>query len=68
MQTDATRGGSYDESIAWGWPTLVEVADSWVLERVHYDWDNLEDSESTGHFTAMVWKATTEIGCARSFP
>ncbi|EIW71631.1 hypothetical protein TREMEDRAFT_28045 [Tremella mesenterica DSM 1558] len=38
----------------------------WASEAAYYDWSNPTFSDSTGHFTQTVWKATTEVGCAMS--
>ncbi|KAE8445548.1 hypothetical protein EG329_013312 [Mollisiaceae sp. DMI_Dod_QoI] len=53
------------ENIAAGYTTLVASIDAWGLERVNYDWNNPGFSESTGHFTQLVWKGTTQVGCGR---
>ena len=33
---------------------------------MNYNWDNPGFSESTGHFTQIVWKASTQVGCSRT--
>jgi hypothetical protein len=40
--------------------------DGWDLERVNLDQDNPGFSESTGHFTQIEWKASTQVGCSRT--
>ncbi|XP_040899181.1 Golgi-associated plant pathogenesis-related protein 1-like isoform X2 [Toxotes jaculatrix] len=42
--------------------TGKEAVDSWYSEIEDYDWNNPGDSESTGHFTQVVWKESTELG------
>ncbi|KAF2665575.1 PR-1-like protein [Microthyrium microscopicum] len=39
---------------------------AWISEMSNYDFNNPEGSslQQTGHFTQLVWKATTDIGCA----
>lgn len=32
-------------------------------EASMYDYDNPNFSEETGHFTQLVWKNTTTVGC-----
>ena len=32
-------------------------------ERTKYSWANPGFSMATGHFTQVVWKATTDVGC-----
>ena len=50
-------------------PSADDVVKSWYYnEEPHYDYDKgtSKDGEVTGHFTAMVWKSTKEVGCAYS--
>jgi hypothetical protein len=39
--------------------------DAWALERKSYNYKDPSFSEKTGHFTQVVWKATTSVGCGR---
>ena len=51
---------------AWP-PSADDVINSWYYnEEPHYDYakGKSKDGEVTGHFTAMVWKSTKEVGCA----
>ena len=48
-------------------PSADDVVQSWYYEEEpHYDYDKgqSKDGAVTGHFTAMVWKSTKEVGCA----
>ena len=50
-------------------PSADDVVKSWYYnEEPHYDYakGTSKDGEVTGHFTAMVWKSTKEVGCAYS--
>ncbi|GJN89764.1 hypothetical protein Rhopal_002753-T1 [Rhodotorula paludigena] len=38
----------------------------WYNEVGQYDFDDPSYNEATGHFTQLVWKGTTEVGCALS--
>ncbi|CAN8030152.1 unnamed protein product [Ixodes persulcatus] len=40
--------------------------DSWYSEIKDYDYANPGFSSKTGHFTQVVWKSTTNVGCAIS--
>ena len=44
------------------------IAEQWYAENQFYDYDNpsitMPPGEVVGHFTAMVWRDTCEIGCA----
>ncbi|PWN52860.1 PR-1-like protein, partial [Violaceomyces palustris] len=46
--------------------TSKDASDSWYNEVTSYDFSNPGFSSSTGHFTQMVWKGTTKLGCAIS--
>lgn len=55
-------GGPYGENLAAGYGTTGSV-DAWYNEISSYDYSNPGYSESTGHFTQVVWKGTSEVGC-----
>lgn len=61
----AHSGGPYGENLAIGYADVVASIDGWGGERVDYDFDKGEFSEETGHFTQLVWKNTTAVGCGR---
>ena len=42
----------------------ADVVASWVNERRQYDFRHGGFSMETGHFTQVVWKGTTRLGCA----
>lgn len=39
--------------------------DSWYKENSAYNYDT-NNGDGTGHFTQVVWKASTVVGCARA--
>lgn len=43
--------------------SIINVVDGWYGEEALYDYINPRFSAKTGHFTQVVWKGTTEIGC-----
>jgi hypothetical protein len=53
----------YGENLAWG-PTLTaaEAVALWYDENVLYDYSKPGFSQQTGHFTQLVWRASTAIG------
>jgi Cysteine-rich secretory protein family len=58
-------GGPTGENLALGYPDMTSAIDAWGNERAHYDFSAPTGfSEKTGHFTQLVWKDTTSLGCA----
>ncbi len=58
-------GSGYGENLAWATYDMGEntVVQYWYDEEPLYDYNNPGFSSETGHFTQVVWKGTTEIGC-----
>lgn len=46
--------------------TPRDVVDAWVAEREHYDERKhaCARGEVCGHYTQVMWRATTQVGCA----
>ncbi|KAI9745677.1 MAG: hypothetical protein M1818_001211 [Claussenomyces sp. TS43310] len=57
--------GPTGENLAAGYPNATAAIDAWGQERDQYDFKSGDFSESTGHFTQIVWKSTTSVGCGR---
>lgn len=55
--------GPYGENLAYGYPNWTAVINGWYDEVKDYDYSKPGFSSDTGHFTALVWKSTTKIGC-----
>lgn len=51
-------GGPYGENLGLGYST-TGVVDAWYSEIKEYNWN----SPSASHFTQVVWKSTTQLGC-----
>ncbi|PRT56043.1 Protein PRY2 [Wickerhamiella sorbophila] len=59
-------GGPYGENIAMGYGTTTGALEAWYDENSQYNYAAGQFSASTGHFTQMVWKGTTKVGCAQT--
>jgi len=54
-------GGPYGENLAVGYKDGVSAFDAWYEEGDNYDYSN---ANVLDHFTQVIWKGTTEVGCA----
>ena len=61
------QGGPYGENLAQGYAAISRSIDAGGNERNEYDFQAGQFSEPTGHFTQLVWRATTAVGCGRRF-
>jgi len=58
-------GGPYGENIALGCREVTGCIDLWGNERALYDYDRPGFAHETGHFTQLVWKNSSSVGCGR---
>ncbi|WP_422359288.1 CAP domain-containing protein [Reichenbachiella sp.] len=51
-----------------GYVGANDAVDSWAAEKKNYDYkkNKCESGEICGHYTQVVWKNTTEVGCAKT--
>lgn len=72
FEHDAARG-FVGENLWWGWGRRFspeEMVGAWADERqayVHGPYPDVRrpgDTRAVGHYTQMVWRETTEVGCA----
>jgi uncharacterized protein YkwD len=62
-------GGQYGENLAAataGTMDAAAVVAMWYDELKHYPFRKGGFSMKTGHFTQVVWRGTTQVGCGRS--
>ncbi|KAM0937358.1 putative CAP domain-containing protein [Dioscorea sansibarensis] len=63
-------GGPYGENLFWGSGaefTAADAVNSWVSEKQYYDYasNTCAAGKVCGHYTQVVWRSSTSIGCAR---
>lgn len=58
-------GGPYGENLAAGYAGGKDPVNAWYDEIKEYDYLNPGYSEATGHFTQLIWKDSTQMGCAK---
>jgi uncharacterized protein YkwD len=62
-------GGSYGENLAAGSAGLLDpeaVVKMWYDEVAQYKFPDGGFSMQTGHFTQVVWRGTTQVGCGKT--
>ena len=53
----------YGENLAAGYPSLSAAVHAWYDEARSYFYMFPGFSKKTGHFTQLIWKTTTQLGC-----
>ena len=54
----------YGENLAMGSPSIRAAVGAWYSEKNLYSYSRPGFSHATGHFTQVIWKSTTKVGCA----
>lgn len=68
MKPSGTR--KYGENLLWGEGrpmTPTEAVQSWIDEKKFYDYNTnscLQEDQHCGVYTQLVWKNSTDLGCA----
>ncbi|KAI9251723.1 CAP domain-containing protein [Sporodiniella umbellata] len=56
--------GDYGENLGLNYANWGQlITNGWYNEYKKYDYNNPGFGMATGHFTQVVWKGTTEVGC-----
>ncbi|CAM0870698.1 unnamed protein product [Alopecurus aequalis] len=63
-------GGPYGENLFWSSSSIASASDAvaaWVSEKQYYDHttNTCSAGHVCGHYTQVVWRSSTAIGCAR---
>ena len=53
--------GQYGENLAAGFKDGPSAVEAWYVENEDYDYNT---ANTYTHFTQLVWKASTKVGCA----
>jgi pathogenesis-related protein 1 len=68
-----SQDSEYGENIFMGSASLnhdavVEAAKAWESEKINYSSEKLNKANwsQSGHYTQMVWRNTTQLGCAKA--
>ncbi len=69
-RTGANKEKPYGENLAlWtGGGALTKAVDLWHQEKANYSGGPIQSNQvaQVGHWTQVVWKATTKVGCGRA--
>jgi uncharacterized protein YkwD len=72
LRFDHSNTPGQGENLKWGsgnkTPTSVTAVDDWYAEISNYDYALQENSNTgvIGHFTQVVWRESTLVGCAKN--
>jgi uncharacterized protein YkwD len=53
----------YGENLIAGYRSIPTAIHAWYAENQLYSYRNPGFSYQTGHFTQLIWKGTTRVGC-----
>ncbi len=54
---------NYGENLGVGYSSWGRLIAAWYNEEALYNYNSPGFSYDTGHFTAVVWRDTTDVGC-----
>ncbi|KAG2500271.1 hypothetical protein HYH03_001849 [Edaphochlamys debaryana] len=55
---------NFGENLGLGFLSINGTVDTWYYEVKGYNFKLNTNSQGAGHFTQVVWKSTTKLGCA----
>lgn len=58
-----SQGGPSGENLAAEFENSTLAVDAWAAEESKYNWKKAKFTHATGHFTQLVWRNTTSVGC-----
>lgn len=59
--------GPYGENMSIGFSSPQSAIEAWYVEYTQYNFATGDYSSGADHFTQLVWKSTTQLGCAQSY-
>ncbi|KAG0226245.1 hypothetical protein BGW41_004242 [Actinomortierella wolfii] len=57
----------FGENLGAGYQSFSQAIAAWYDEVNKYDYNRPGFSGATGHFTQVVWRSTTSVGCAKKY-
>ncbi|QPG75025.1 hypothetical protein FOA43_002365 [Brettanomyces nanus] len=62
------NGSSLGENLAYGYDFYdAGAVDAWYDEISNYNYSDPQFAEDNGHFTQLVWKSSTRLGCGYKY-
>jgi uncharacterized protein YkwD len=65
--TAGKYGQNLYASAGGGYPSAQSVVDDWISEVANYDYTANSCSGTCGHYTQVVWRTSTSLGCGIKF-
>ncbi|WIA37933.1 hypothetical protein OEZ86_001310 [Tetradesmus obliquus] len=62
--TTVSTARGVGENMAWGFPSFAAAVDAWAGEASSYNFSTPGFSLLAGHFSQLVWRSSSKLGCA----